>query len=51
MSSAGGGNHALKNETEFEQFLQIHQPQLVQSGVPEYLWETLFYKLSNEVVR
>ena len=49
MSYDGGGNHVLGKETEYEQFLQVHQPQLQSSGVPEWLWETLFHKLKNEV--
>ncbi|XP_072045584.1 tubulin--tyrosine ligase-like protein 12 [Amphiura filiformis] len=51
MSSANveNGNHVLQRETEFQQFLKVHQPQLQGSGVPEWLWETLFYKLKNEM--
>lgn len=37
------------NKTEFEQFLKLHQPQLISSDIPEIFWPSLFYKLKNGI--
>ena len=32
-----------------EKFTQIHKSQLINNGIPEIYWDTLFVKLQNEV--
>lgn len=34
----------------YHQFVQIHGPQLLNCGVPDFYWPTLFQKLSKEVM-
>jgi hypothetical protein len=34
---------------EYHQFVEIHGPQLIGSGVPDFYWPKLFEKLSKEV--
>lgn len=34
---------------DFEQFIQVHEPQLQSSGVPQLYWRSLWEKLSQEV--
>ncbi|XP_056639252.1 tubulin--tyrosine ligase-like protein 12 [Diorhabda sublineata] len=34
--------------SKMEDFLNIHKDQLVSSGIPKYLWRTLYIKLMNE---
>jgi len=36
-------------ETEFQDFLTLHEAQLVNNGVPSHLWEALHNKVRNEV--
>ncbi len=38
-----------QNEHTFDDFLEVHECQLLASGVPEIFWECLFEKLKNEV--
>lgn len=33
----------------YHQFVEIHGPQLLNSGVPDFYWPKLYEKLSNEV--
>ncbi|KAF6032835.1 TTLL12 [Bugula neritina] len=36
-------------ETEFQDFLTLHEAQLVNNGVPSHLWEALHNKVRNEI--
>ena len=38
-----------KGGSGFDEFLQIHRPQLEASNVPQRYWKTLYNKLENEV--
>jgi hypothetical protein len=40
---SGGLNMTL------EDFLEMHKPQFISSGVPEHLWETVYHKITEEV--
>ncbi|KAL3100467.1 hypothetical protein niasHT_021914 [Heterodera trifolii] len=33
----------------YEQFLQVHEPQLLASGLPELFWKSLYKKISNQI--
>ncbi len=41
--------HARSVCESFEDFVELHYPQLHISGVPQKYWATLFNKLKNEV--
>jgi len=45
MSSGG----QFEKYHSFENFVELHSPQLVSLGVPRKLWETLYKKLYQEV--
>ena len=38
-----------KGGSGFDEFLQVHRPQLEASNVPQRYWKTLYNKLENEV--
>ena len=38
-----------KGGSGFDEFLQVHRPQLEASHVPQRYWKTLYNKLENEV--
>ena len=40
----------VDSNSAFEQFVQVHQQQLIASSVPQLFWPSLFYKLKNEVI-
>ncbi len=47
VNMAKAHDHAAADQ--FDQFFNLHKPQLEASGVPEIYWKTLHHKLENQV--
>ncbi|GLV42208.1 Tubulin tyrosine ligase-like 12 [Carabus blaptoides fortunei] len=39
----------MVQENDYAKFLQVHEAQLLLSGVPQHFWQTLYIKLKNQV--
>lgn len=39
----------MEDDIRYTAFLQLHEPQLVLSGVPQHFWRTLYFKLIGQI--